>query len=357
MPLWRRQTGLTFPLPRQVWEGQAINDATAYGVIIRHAEVPPGQTYWRVVRVHHLTPEENQGRHHILVEVLDEKGQRVPGIQVRVCTEEQERTLRTRVDERYPAVEIAMDKWSVYDVEIANAISDRVVGLSAAHPDEGKGNPAFHHSFLVVWQRAIAPKAPSPEPALESRERATAGEMLPQHAVTDETTVEQPAIEEKATALPEERVQAEPPLVAEKEAKPKMEAGPTPVEEPGPSIVEEEETPLDQEDKEVTSPVVTPTAPEILEDRPLDTFVLFLNAAEMATLGAFFTLLDELMDARVPFGFDTLDVARAARKVIVVGEVDETTRQRLASGPEVVYYIKGNGEELHRQWQEAFSEG
>ena len=47
------------------------NDATSYGVQIEPAVVAPGQPFWRAVRVHHLTPEENGGNHHIYVDVLD----------------------------------------------------------------------------------------------------------------------------------------------------------------------------------------------------------------------------------------------------------------------------------------------
>jgi hypothetical protein len=42
----------------------AINDAAVkYDVTITEAEVPDGEFYWRVVGVHHLEAEENQGDH------------------------------------------------------------------------------------------------------------------------------------------------------------------------------------------------------------------------------------------------------------------------------------------------------
>ena len=48
-----------------------INDAQAYGVAIVPATVAPGAWYWQAVRVHHLTPEENGGNHHIYLDILD----------------------------------------------------------------------------------------------------------------------------------------------------------------------------------------------------------------------------------------------------------------------------------------------
>ena len=48
-----------------------VNDAVGYGVAIVPATVSPGAWYWQAVRVHHLTPEENNGNHHIFLDVLD----------------------------------------------------------------------------------------------------------------------------------------------------------------------------------------------------------------------------------------------------------------------------------------------
>ena len=42
----------------------------------------PEQSYWAVVGVHHLTPEENRSRHNIFVDVLDEQGRRLRDAQV-----------------------------------------------------------------------------------------------------------------------------------------------------------------------------------------------------------------------------------------------------------------------------------
>ena len=85
--------------------------------------------------------------------------------------------------------------------------------------------------------------------------------------------------------------------------------------------------------------------------------MLFVNADDPTTLAAFFVLMDDLMRTRVAFGFDTVEAAAAARKVIVVGEADDAVRERLAASGADVHYLRGDGEALHQQWVEAFSEG
>jgi hypothetical protein len=56
-----------------------INDATGYGVQIQPPKVDPETWYWQAVRVHHMTPQENGGNHHIYMDVYD-------GATVRGCT-------------------------------------------------------------------------------------------------------------------------------------------------------------------------------------------------------------------------------------------------------------------------------
>ena len=69
---------------------EVINDATGYGVQIQPANVAPGTLYWQAVRVHHRTPEENGGNHHIYLDVFDPTlggvpyGGRVDGARLRV---------------------------------------------------------------------------------------------------------------------------------------------------------------------------------------------------------------------------------------------------------------------------------
>jgi hypothetical protein len=136
--------------------GPIINDAEAYGVSIEPAQVGLGRSYWRVTQVHHLTPQENAGNHHIYVEVLDEYDKPVPGARLRVtwaAGEDEIVTAPPGADEA--GASFAMVPGQVFSVEMLGGPSDRVVGLHADHPQEGEGNAPEQHSFRLVWQRAI----------------------------------------------------------------------------------------------------------------------------------------------------------------------------------------------------------
>lgn len=133
-----------------------INDAEAYGVRIVQASVAPGADYWQITRIHHLLPEENNGRHHLFFEALDSGGQRAFG---------------TRILVSWPggSHEVVIDKpiseaganeplWAkqVVSAEALGLPSDRAANLHTGHPDEAPGNTLFHHSYEIVFRRATA---------------------------------------------------------------------------------------------------------------------------------------------------------------------------------------------------------
>jgi hypothetical protein len=146
---------------------EVINDATAYGVAISPIEVPVGAPFWQVTRVHHLTPEENHGNHHIYLDALDEAGQRINGAKARVTWEGGEQVTTIDKPPSEPGTNFPMWKWQVCAVEMLDLPSDRVINLHTGHPDEppGAGNTLFHHSFHVDFRRSIKL---SPRPPQES---------------------------------------------------------------------------------------------------------------------------------------------------------------------------------------------
>jgi len=134
----------------------SVNDAEGYGVAIEPALVNLGEPYWRVVRVHHLTPDENEGRHELFAEVLDEHGKPVPEARLRVTWPGGEDTLVLPAKPGgAPAASFALFKGQACAVAPADSAGDRVVGLHSDHPEEEGGNAPGQHSFRVVWQRAI----------------------------------------------------------------------------------------------------------------------------------------------------------------------------------------------------------
>ena len=145
--------------------GQVYNDAVAYGVQIQEAQVADGELCWRVIGVHHLLPAENGGDHTILVEALDEQGNRIRQGRVHAAS-----TFENNAD---PPKVTALDKgdadpmgcdfpmgieatflvWIKGDRPEAEDPSDRVAKLHTRHKDEAPGNTIGHHSFFVAFQR------------------------------------------------------------------------------------------------------------------------------------------------------------------------------------------------------------
>ena len=134
-----------------------INDATAYGVEVVPADVPAGATYWQAVRVHHLTPAENHGNHHIFLDALDEGGNRINGAKARITWPGGEQTITVDKPLNEPGANFPLWKWQVAAAQMLDLPSDQVVNMHTGHPDEppGTGNTLFHHSFRVDFQRAV----------------------------------------------------------------------------------------------------------------------------------------------------------------------------------------------------------
>jgi len=135
---------------------EVVNDAASYGVQIQPANVKPGALYWQVARIHHLTPQENGGNHHIYLDVLDPAlggapyGGRVETARLRVTWDGGEQIVTVDKPANEPGTNFPMWKWQVCAVECLGLAgqelpSDRVTGLHTGHPDEAAGNTLFHH--------------------------------------------------------------------------------------------------------------------------------------------------------------------------------------------------------------------
>lgn len=145
---------------------EPFNDAARYGVRITQADVPTGEHYWRVIGVHHLTPDENKRRHHVYVDVLDEQGQRVRDPNLRLAfnwesnPEPPPEPKRLDKPDNEAAADVPLNKEATYRVWLTGAgPSDVVADLHTRHPDEndrqGEAQNTFgHHSYYVVFQRA-----------------------------------------------------------------------------------------------------------------------------------------------------------------------------------------------------------
>ena len=145
---------------RQQPDLQTLGD---YDVSIQLVEEPEA---YKVIGVHHLSGQENAGKHHIYVDVLDEQGQRINGAQIAIMPQDGFPSYAI-VDKppNEPGTNAPMWGGGQYEIRVAHQPSDRVLGLSTAHPDEpGGGNTWGHHSFYVVFQRVASAEPVEPEP-------------------------------------------------------------------------------------------------------------------------------------------------------------------------------------------------
>ncbi|MCX6029729.1 MAG: hypothetical protein NT169_10565 [Chloroflexi bacterium] len=158
------------PAPRVTSVPQeAVNDAQAYGVAVVPATVTPGAWYWQAVRVHHLTPAENGGNHHLYLDILDPalaqeanlQGQRTFGARAKITWDGGEQLVTVDKPLNEPGANFPMWKWQICAAAALGLPgqelpSDRVTGLQTGHPDEAPGNTLFHHSFNVTFVKAQA---------------------------------------------------------------------------------------------------------------------------------------------------------------------------------------------------------
>ncbi len=167
---------------------EPLNADPKFGVRVVKAEVAEGETYWRLIGVHHLLPEENASKHNIYIEALDEQGNRVRSPIAWAGWTWEGRRPNERADpvpldkpDNETGGDIAIhfgQKASVWIKGLgrdANDKSDRVENLHTAHPDEPLPdgrllNTLGHHSFYIVFQRtrkqALAtPVGTTPVPA------------------------------------------------------------------------------------------------------------------------------------------------------------------------------------------------
>jgi len=151
-----------------------INDAEPYDVRVRPVSVPEGEAYWRVSRVHHLTPSENHGLNHLFVDIMDESGRRIYGSRAHVSWNGGSGDPIVDKPANEPGTNFPMFEGGVFAVEALGRPgdtplpSDRVENIHTNHPAEGDGNTPGHHSFLVVFQRSVAGDSLPPPPPEKS---------------------------------------------------------------------------------------------------------------------------------------------------------------------------------------------
>ncbi len=144
--------------------GAAVNNAEAYDVRVETIQAQSNQSYWKVIGVYHLTPDENRDRHNAFVEVLDAAGHRVKDDNLRVGwiwegkSDGPADPKRLDKPDSEPAADVPIEKNMTVTLWLEGADpSERVAGIHTRHEDEvgpgGGRNSRFHHSYYIVFQR------------------------------------------------------------------------------------------------------------------------------------------------------------------------------------------------------------
>lgn len=141
-----------------------INDALAYNVRIMPIATSLGQQYYRVLGIHHLTPEENRGNRHLFCDVLDERGERIYNQRLQV----QNNNIVTQIVIDKPLNEPGSNAPMVFgdtlNIWCLGLNSESGVGFNTRYPDEAPGNTLGHHSFYIVFERVTDTGTPGPDP-------------------------------------------------------------------------------------------------------------------------------------------------------------------------------------------------
>lgn len=144
------------------------NDATKYGVKISRCTRTTDRHY-RCIGIHHLSPDENAGNHHVFLDVLDEQGHRIPQAQIEwtwIGRHLDEPAPPVTIDKppTEPGTNLPMNWAQTISASVKDHPSDTVLNLHTRHPDEGEngGNTRGHHSFYVVFQQQSGDGTPPP---------------------------------------------------------------------------------------------------------------------------------------------------------------------------------------------------
>ncbi len=289
---------------------EPINDAVAYGVSIAPTQVAPGAAYWKVIRVHHLRPEENNGRHHIFMDAVAAAGSRLFGTKLLVSWDGGGHEVVIEKPLGEPGANEPLWKWEIASVQVLGLPSERVEGLRTNHNDEAAGNTFFHHSFEVVFQRTEAAPVLN-QSAIRGRVPGGAGHTLALRAAGATAVVATKAVGEDETY-----------------AFTQLAAG--------------RYTLTDTHSEHTMGPVeidgvgsVTVDFPPPATDKPLARYVLF-GAPDQPIPQFYLGLLADHLAARgLAFGFTVSDAVQSAG-VMLVGQHPDATRATLeAAGAQV----------------------
>jgi WD40 repeat protein/CHAT domain-containing protein len=139
-----------------------LGHAETYEVEIEAVDGTFGDEYWRIIGLYHLISEENSGRHHVFVDIIDEAGNRIenPNVYLQFGWQGQavgESPMLVAFDKPSSETAANIPLWRNMNIWLSIADSEReserVSNLHTEWPDaDDAGNSVFHHSFYIVFQ-------------------------------------------------------------------------------------------------------------------------------------------------------------------------------------------------------------
>lgn len=128
-----------------------------------------GYPRYEIIGIHKLTPEENDGKHNLYIDVVSKDGKRINemidwGWEGQTEAEKL-RTKPVSLDKpsNEPAGDIVIFWGQKIFAKVYGKTSDEVYNIHTMLPDEAPGNTRGHHSYYVVWMLAEN-ENPNPEP-------------------------------------------------------------------------------------------------------------------------------------------------------------------------------------------------
>ncbi len=340
-------------------EPDQANLASQYGVSVEPIVAQQDlERYWQVRGVRHLTPEENEGRHHIFVQAHFAENSSHTEATVRITWDGGSQDFTLEKNQRNSILSFAMFTWQTCNVSMVDAHSERVSGLTANHPDElseqgeRTGNTLFHHSFLVEFEEKIVVQKNSrifgqiTNGADLTLQLVADGEVLgsgeiPQSGAfrfnsvpagtfvvqvmdpdTDEVAAQSKPVSLDGTNVAEVNLEVVPPPVEEETAPPAAE--PPVVQMPPAVDVEPLPSPPTREDP-LPEPVPrqAPATREVKPDviagpvKSIDHYILFGPREHFATKIYLPLLMSQLLESNATFGFSPEEALHAKRVTIL----------------------------------------
>jgi hypothetical protein len=126
-------------------------------------EEPQGAE-WKAKVIHWLDEKESQGRHHIYFDTLDESGNRVSGVPIKVVWPDGSTVVKSeeKKGEPYSANFPMSPSRNDFSVSVADGgLSDVVSGIGMGADTPGGFNPGIHTSTSVIFQKVKAAVTPN----------------------------------------------------------------------------------------------------------------------------------------------------------------------------------------------------